>query len=178
MQRIVPGILTLAQHLLLVAEAPEDYRPSQCPHCQAGGLWGHGVYWRKADRREGVKPSLNPVAVLRFWCRSCARTCSRLPECIAPRRWYDWAVQQAVLLLLLTGCSVRRCAACTGRARRTVQRWGAWLTERDSVFAFFLRSRFAELGRAGEGPAFWLRVIESMSLSRAMAWLDMEIDVP
>jgi len=87
-------------------------------------------------------------------------------------------VQEAVLLLLLAGCSVRRCAASTGRARRTVQRWGAWLVERDSVLAFFLRSRFAELGRAGDGPAFWLGVLQMMSLSGAMAWLDMELDVP
>ncbi|HSM21158.1 MAG TPA: hypothetical protein VK876_02995, partial [Rubrivivax sp.] len=91
---------------------------------------------------------------------------------------YDWAVQQAVLLLLLAGCSVRRCAACTGRARRTVQRWGAWLAERDSVFAFFLRSRFVELGRTGDGAAFWLGVLKMMSLSGAMAWLDLELDVP
>ena len=178
MHRIVPGILTLAQHLRLVAEAPDEYRPSSCPHCQAAGLWGHGCYWRKADRREDARPSLNPVAVLRFWCRSCSHTCSRLPECIAPRRWYDWAVQQAVLLLLLAGCSVRRCAVCTARARRTVRRWGSWLEERGPVFAFFLRSRFAELGRAGDGAAFWLRVLESMSLSCAMAWLDQNLDVP
>jgi hypothetical protein len=178
MHRIVPGILTLAQHIRLVADEPEKYRPSHCPHCQAGRPWGHGRYWRKADRREDARPSLNPVAVLRFFCRSCEGTCSRLPECIAPRRWYDWAVQQAVLALLLTGCSVRQCAACTRRARRTVQRWGAWLFERESAFAFFLRSRFAELGRAGQGATFWLGVLQMMSLSRAMAWLDLELDVP
>jgi transposase-like protein len=178
MHRIVAGIVSLAQHLELVAAAPQRYRPAHCPHCQADRPGRHGCYWRKADRRTDAEPSLNPVAVLRFRCRSCRRTCSRLPECIAPRRWYDWAMQQAVLLLLLTGCSVRECAACTGRARRTVRRWGAWLTERGGVFAYFLRSRFAELGRAGEGPTFWLGVLQEMSLSRAMAWLDMEVDVP
>lgn len=178
MHRIVPGILSLLQHIELVAAAPQRYRPSHCPHCQADRLWAHGRYWRKADRLADPQDSLNPVAVLRFFCRSCVRTCSRLPECIAPRRWYDWAVQQAVLLLLLAGCSVRECAARTGRAWRTVQRWGAWLTERGDVFAFFLRSRFAELGRAGEGAAFWLGVLQMMSLSRAMAWLDLEVDVP
>jgi transposase-like protein len=178
MHRIVPGILSLAQHLQLLAEDPERYRPPHCPHCQTSRPWGHGRYWRKADRRSGARASLNPVAVLRFCCRSCAGTCSRLPECIAPRRWFDWAVQQAVLLLLLTGCSVRQCAASTGRPRRTVQRWGAWLVERDGVFAFFLRSRFAELGRADDFAAFWLGVLQMMSLSRAMAWLDLELDVP
>jgi hypothetical protein len=34
------------------------------------------------------------------------------------------------------------------------------------------------LGRVGDGPAFWLGVLQMMSLSRAMAWLDMELDVP
>jgi transposase-like protein len=178
MHRIVPGILSLEQHLRLVVEALDEYRPSHCPHCQSGRPWGHGCYWRKADRRANSAASLNPVAVPRFCCRSCERTCSRLPECIAPRRWFDWAVQQAVLLLLLAGCSVRQCAACTGRPRRTVQRWGAWIVERGEVFAFFLRSRFAELGRAGDNAAFWLGVLQMMSLSRAMAWLDLEVDVP
>ena len=178
MHRIVPGILSLAQHVRLVAEDPERYRPPRCPHCEAAGLWCHGCYWRKADRREDVRPLLNPVAVRRFWCRSCSHTCSRLPECIAPRRWYDWAVQQLVLVLLLAGFSVRRCALITGGARRTVQRWGTWLVAREPVFAFFLRSRFAELGRADDGAAFWRLVLESMSLSRAMAWLDMELAVP
>jgi transposase-like protein len=178
MHRIVPGILSLAQHIQLLAEDPQRYRPAHCPHCQAARPWCHGCYWRKADRGADAAASLNPVPVLRYFCQPCTRTCSRLPECIAPRRWFDWAVQQAVLLLLLAGCSVRLCAASTGRPRRTVQRWGAWLTERHSVFAFFLRSRFAELGRAGDGPAFWLGVLEMMSLSGAMVWLDMELDVP
>lgn len=178
MHRMVAGILSLAQHLELLAEDPQRYRPSQCPHCQADQPWRHGCYKRKADRLAPTRASLNPVAVPRFRCRWCTRTCSRLPECLAPRRWYDWAVQQAVLLLLLAGCSVRQCAACTQRQRSTVQRWGAWLAERGSVFAFFLRSRFAELGRAGDGGAFWLGVLKMMSLSRAMAWLDLEVDVP
>jgi hypothetical protein len=67
---------------------PEAYRPDSCPHCRLAGLWCHGCYYRKADRSAGVE-SHNPVAVLRFLCRSCLRTCSRLPLCIAPRRWYD-----------------------------------------------------------------------------------------
>ena len=33
----------------------------------------------------------------------CRRTCSRLPLCIAPRRWYDWALQQVVLQNLFDG---------------------------------------------------------------------------
>ena len=122
MHRIVASITTLDQHLEAVGATPEIYRPDACPHCRLSGLWRHGCYHRKADRSAGAQ-SCNPVAVLRFLCRQCLRTCSRLPLCIAPRRWYDWAVQQLVLALLLAGCSVHRCARCTCRARRTVRRW-------------------------------------------------------
>ncbi|MBE0548932.1 MAG: hypothetical protein IH627_15050 [Rubrivivax sp.] len=99
------------QHLIAVATDAEIYRPAACPHCRCSGMWRHGCYHRKADRSTGGGAgggeSLNPVPVLRFLCRACARTCSRLPACIAPRRWYDWLVQQAVLVLLLGGSSLR-----------------------------------------------------------------------
>ena len=70
------------------------YRPTACPRCQRSGLWRHGYCERKADRRVGVSAdeSLNAVAVPRFLCPACVRTCSRLQACIAPRRWFDWAV--------------------------------------------------------------------------------------
>jgi hypothetical protein len=95
MQRIVGSISSLAQHMIAVVTDAELYRPDACPHCRRAGVWRHGCYHRKADRSAGSGESLNPVPVLRFLCRACARTCSRLPACIAPRRWYDWAVQQA-----------------------------------------------------------------------------------
>ncbi|MBK9442558.1 MAG: hypothetical protein IPN53_15175 [Comamonadaceae bacterium] len=31
----------------------------------------------------------NPVPILRYLCNACKHTCSRLPACIAPRRWFD-----------------------------------------------------------------------------------------
>jgi len=108
----------------------------------------------------------------------CNRTCSRLPLCIAPRRWYGWAVQQTVLQFLLIGGSVRRCSRSTGLARRTVRRWRDWLDERSETFAFVLRSRFAELGRSPDRSAFWRQVLDHLSLAPAMAWLDQEIIVP
>jgi hypothetical protein len=102
MQRIVASVTTLGQHLEALDTNPEVYRPQACPHCQLSGLWRHGCYHRKADRSAGGQ-TRNPIAVLRFLCRECLRTCSRLPLCIAPRRWYGWAVQQMVLALLLIG---------------------------------------------------------------------------
>ena len=130
--------------------------------------------------RSGVSAdeSLNPVAVPRFLCPACVRTCSRLPACIAPLRWYNWAVQQLVLLLLLAGGSVHRCAVYTGRARHTVRRWRDWLCDRSEVFAFFLRSRHPEFGRCADHAVFWRNVIDVLSLEQAMALLDRDLVVP
>jgi transposase-like protein len=141
-------------------------------------MWHHGCYYRKADRSTGGGESLNPVPVLRFLCRECKRTCSRLPACIAPRRWYDWAVQQTVLLLLLARVSLHQCARCTGRDRRTVGRWWCWLHERGEVFSSLLRSRWPELGRCADFASFWRNVIDELSLQQAMSWLDRELVVP
>ena len=178
MNRIVGSITSLVQHLIAIATDAEIYRPVACPHCRCAGMWRHGCYHRKADRHEGGGESLNPVPVLRFLCRACERTCSRLPACIAPRRWYDWVVQQAVLVLLLGGGSLRQCARCSGRARSTVRRWGDWLHDRGDQFAFWLRSRLPELGRLADFASFWSNVIDGLSLQQAMVVLDRDLIVP
>lgn len=180
MHRILASITSLEQHAQALAEDSEAYRPAACLRCGRGGLWRHGFYERKADRRVGVSAdeSFNLVEVPRFLCRACERTCSRLPACIAPRRWYDWAVQQLVLLMLLAGCSVHRCGVCSGRDRHTVRRWRDWLHERSEVFAFFLRSRHPEFGRCADHASFWRNVIEVLSLAQAMALLDRDLVVP
>ncbi len=178
MYRILASVTTLEQHMNAVANDSEAYRPEACPHCRAGGLWRHGCYHRKADRAVGTQESRNPVPVLRFLCRACCRTCSRLPACICPRRWYDCAMQQVVLLLILAGCSVHQCCRDTCRVRATVRRWRDWLSARSECFAFFLRSRFPELGRHTERDSFWRHVMQGMSLAQAMAWLDRDLVVP
>ena len=178
MDRIVASVTTLDQHLEAVRTNRDVYRPQACPHCRLGGLWRHGCYHRKADRSAGGGGSRNPVPVLRYLCRGCLRTCSRLPACIAPRRWYDWAMQQVVLLLMLSGCSLHCCCRCTCRARRTVRRWRDWLKERSETFAFFLRSRLPRLGRSADHDSLWRNVLDSMSLAQAMAWLDRDLIVP
>lgn len=170
MDRIVHAFLTLEQHLRAVISTPQSYRPSHCPYCGSGGLWGHGFYGRKADHSSGAE--LNPVPVPRFRCLSCNRTCSRLPLCICPRRWYAWALQQLVLSLMLFGLSLRCAAAVTGLSRHTVRRWWAWLRERTEDFAFHLRSRFPELGRTEGVATFWRACLSLMPLDKAMAWLD------
>ena len=108
----------------------------------------------------------------RFYCRHCQATCSRLPGCIAPRRWYSWLVQQAVLAVLLSGSSVRQAARMSRPARHTIRRWWCWLKDRFSRYSFHLRSHFPELGRYASQTAFWLACFDRMSLADAMAWLD------
>ena len=98
---IVPGINTLEQHLQRLATAPEGYRPARCPDCGKAGLWWHGTYDRQADRRGRGQANLNPIAIPRFFCRHCRHTCSCLPECLSPRRWYPWSVQQQALAVLV-----------------------------------------------------------------------------
>ena len=179
MNRILASVTTLEQHLSAVATNSEIYRPLRCPNCGVAGLWSHGCYFRKADRKasESAK-SLNPVPILRYLCNGCKHTCSRLPACIAPRRWFDWFMQQLVLLMLLTGSSVRLCSHCSRRACSTVRRWRDWLGERGATFTFWLRSRFPELGRHPDQGSFWQHVMQGMTLMQAMACCDCHTDVP
>ena len=178
MNRIVASVTTLEQHVEAIRQTPGIYRPRSCPHCGVKIVWQHGCYTRKADRRPGGEGSLNPVPILRYCCSGCRRTCSRLPRCIAPRRWYDWSVQQGALDAVLQGFSPHRCARDGGPDRRTLGRWRDWLQARGQDFEFALRSRFPELGRAAGFAAFWRRVLESLGLERAMAQLDQEMIVP
>src|SRR5687767_7978814 len=71
-----------------------------------------------------------------------AQPCSVLPSCLPPRRWYLFSVQQAVLVLLLSGVSLRRCADIVGTlwgpARSTMRRWRLGLEARHAQFSFHL----------------------------------------
>jgi transposase-like protein len=169
MGRIVFGILSLSQHLEELAHSPQRYRPAACPHCGLKAPRAHGVYYRKADRQG----QLNPVPLPRFRCAGCQRTCSRLPQCLSPRRWHDWGTQQQVLEVLLVGGSQRAAADAVGIARRTVGRWWSWLQGCGERFRFHLASRFPEWSRSGEDLRTFLRaVLLAQPLSEAMAWLD------
>jgi transposase-like protein len=169
MLRIVSLIASLRQHLEELERAPAAYRPPRCPHCGLAGLWEHGCYMRKADRDTG---DLNSIPVPRFLCRGCRRTCSTLPSCLPPRRWYLWSVQQAVLLGLLSGASLRECAKTSGPARSTARRWWQWLQQRHEPLAFHLRSHWPEWGRAQSWQEFWQLALAHEPLREVMAWLD------
>jgi hypothetical protein len=181
MNRIVSGITCLAQHILTLALDPQRYRPAACPRCGVAKPWCHGSYHRKADRRPQPGACCNPVPVARFRCprgRGCGHTCSRLPECMSPRRWYDWALQQAVVMAALNGVSLNACSRQAGVDRRTARRWWHWLQARSGQFEFFLRSRFPEWGREAGFLAFWQGALGHMPLGALMAWLDREVLVP
>lgn len=172
MNRIVALIPSLQQHFASLSLTPEIYRPHACPNCGVSRIWRHGCYFRKADRSPPTCGQLNPVPIPRFCCGECHRTCSRLPSCIAPRRWYSWAVQQAVLLMLLAGDSLNAVSLVSYPCRHTVRRWWRWLGAHSEDFGFHLRSRFPELGRAPDWKAFWKDCLDRMPLSETMAWLD------
>lgn len=179
MRRIIIGITSLEQHLQTLSENREAYRPHLCPRCGFGTLWAHGSYGRKADRGDVGKKNLNPIPIPRYLCAGCERTCSRVPECIAPRRWYNWIVQAVYLRAVMRETQAEgEASASSHPTRRTIQRWWNWLRESGPVFRLHLSSRFAELGRVGGECDYWCHVIETMGLSRAMAFINQQMCVP
>jgi transposase-like protein len=179
MNRMLPGIETVAQHQEQLRDDPDTYRPKRCPHCGKGGMQRHGHYARNAPRAEGMAFLLGLLFIPRFFCPMCHRTCSRLPACLAPRRQYGWMSQQAVLDRLISGESIHEVARWLWPSRRTIGRWWHRLQAQFDEHSFQLRSRFPELGRAVDWKAFWSRCFECMSLSEVMGWLDrMEVRVP
>lgn len=178
MRRIVIGITSLEQHLQMLSQDREVYRPHSCPRCGFGTLWEHGSYDRKADRIGVGEENLNPIPIPRYLCAGCERTCSRVPECIAPRRWYNWIVQAVCLRAVMRGAQPEGEASLSHPARRTIGRWWHWLGECGPIFRFHLSSRFAELGRLAEELDYWRHVIKTMGLSRAMAFVNQETRVP
>jgi hypothetical protein len=182
MHRIVATITSLEQHARAVAQQPELYRPAACSQCGLSAPWCHGHYRRKADRRTvAADESFNPVTILRFRCRdrkACGATCSRLPACIAPRRWYVWATQQLVLLCLLLGGSLAQASRAGAVSRDTARRWRNWLERRSALFIFHLCSRFHDWGRNPDTRSFWRTCLAGRALQEVMALLDRELVVP
>jgi transposase-like protein len=183
MFRIVSAITTFEQHFGVLNEyedaeqTTDAYAPSCCPHCGLKRLWRHGFYERKADRTRSGDRSHNPVPICRYFCPDCSRSCSRLPLCIAPRRWYGWALQQSVLQNLFNQLSVHYCSRMANVGRHTVRRWWNWLHARSETFIFRLLSRYPDLGRV-DVAQFWPTLFSGMGLARAMGALDTELTVP
>lgn len=171
MRPIISGIISLFQYLRTYREDPQQFRPKRCTHCGCSTLWYHGHYERKSDHDAGA---LNPIPISRFYCPTCHRTCSVLPECIPPRRWYLWLVQQAAFLLKLAGHSCRNIRRQLKPSRHTISRWWRRWQERHGEFSFGLQSLHPPFGYASHFQAFWQRCLSEVALSQAMIWLNQQ----
>ena len=168
MQRILPTILSLVQHISTLTNEPHRYRPDQCDHCGRTVIWDHGHYGRKSARHGEAS---NPIRIPRFYCPGCGKTMSVLPECIPPRRWYLWKVQQAVFLFVLSGGSFRRAAqARDGPSRQTIRRWYARFFDNFSLHKDVLLNIFSDWGRTPKFIEFWLSCLQCIPLSEAMRY--------
>ena len=168
MRWILADVLTLRQYVSLFKQGISLDNTPRCPHCGKSGLWFHGNYARKADRSDQGGGSLNPILIQRFFCRSCKRTCSALPECIPPRRWYLWEVQQLALSLYLAGKSVYAVAKEVVPSRHTIQRWILRFKEQLRLHKDALCHHIIELGRPQDFTEFWQACLSKLSLGKAM----------
>jgi len=177
MRPIIPEITSLYQYLKLFSEDPHQFRPARCPHCNfVGSLNYHGIYCRKPDRENPSNATLNPIPITRFLCTVCRRTCSVLPECIAPRRWYMWPIQEEALSCIILDSSFREISNTINASRRTIARWWYRLLERYPEHHLHLCSRFSWLGYSDDIKKFWALLLAKIDLSAAMFALN-EADV-
>ena len=171
---IVAGILLLTQHENVLKNNPEKYWVKICPHPDCGkiGLWRHGFRYRKSDRENDGKSTLNPVSILRLYCPTCNRTCSVLPECIPPLRWYLWIIQQKGLELYLAGLSVNKISEQIKPSRWTISRWIKRLKDQFKIHEFNLKGKWSWLGYKTTFHEFWAALLNKIHLSRIMLFLN------
>jgi hypothetical protein len=182
MQVILPDFLTLDDYyiyieLLLFEEAKAREMDRKCPTCRIlNALHIHGSYDRYPDRPVVAgKKSLNPIKILRFICKyaECKKTCSFLPECIPPRRWYIWKLQQSVIQRYFHGCSWKDISVKTDIPISTCKRWCKWLVAKHNDYAFILKNvagnlKDALLDCANDFKQLWRVCFTHISLDRAM----------
>ena len=169
MRPIISNNISIDQYLNLLREDPHQFRPACCPHCHTlGRLNYHGIYYRKPDRENPSHSSLNPIPITRFYCTVCKRTCSVLPECIPPRRWYLWSSQEKVISKVIAGSSFCQVAKQTQPSRSTITRWWYRLLERYPDHRAHLCSRFSWLGYSDDVAKFWRLLLKRQKLSAAM----------
>ena len=168
MVHIFADIMSLVQYIDLLKHEPEKLRLEHCLCCGKSNPWRHGGYFREADRINPSSTSLNSVFIQRYYCPSCQKTCSVLPECIPPRRWYLWDMQQVIFLLYLSGLSAYAVARATQLSRQTIKRWITRFIERFRFHKDALCTHFAAFGRCVTMPSFWQTVFKTMSLGAAM----------
>jgi hypothetical protein len=171
---ILASILSLTQHLSTLKDNPKRYSLECCPHsdCGKSGLWCHGYRYRKADREAHDQSTLNPITILRLYCPTCKRTCSVLPECIPPLRWYLWIIQQTAMQLFFSGTSLNEISQQIKPSRWTISRWIKRLQEKFQEHAMNLKSKWSWLGYYTSLKDFWTATFTKMTLSHAMLFLN------
>lgn len=165
---ILPGIKSLIQYIHVLETNPAPLRLERCLSCGKAHPWLHGSYPRQADRENPSKGSLNPVPIQRYYCPECDKTCSVLPECIPPRRWYLWLIQQAVFLLYLAGIRIFAIAKTVLPSRQTIGRWIRRFKEQFYLHKDSLCNLFIDLGRSTGMSDFWLAAFKVTDLGEAM----------
>lgn len=179
MALILADILSLSQHLDTLKHTPERYLPDQCRYCCHPVVWRHGVYYRKPDRLNNSARSLNDIPIPRFRCADCKQTFHVLPECIAPRRWYPWILQQFALACLLANQSVRQLSRTLSIARSTLKRWRHGWVAGFECHRRTLSAVHSCMGYCTEISRFWPQWLATRFLSSAMWWLNREgVDIP
>ncbi len=168
MVHILSGIVSLMQYQSLLNSKPGYYRLDQCLCCGKSNPQRHGSYPRQADRTNKSSDSLNPVYIQRYYCLNCNKTCSVLPECIPPRRWYLWDIQQVALFLCLGGKSICAAARELLPSRQTISRWMIRFKEHFLLHKDVLSSHFIQLGRACTMVDYWQITFETITLAQAM----------
>lgn len=166
---ILPEITTLVQYLFLIKVKPSMFNNIiKCTHCGCRNLWKHGYYYRKSDRDNTGEQSLNPIPIQRFLCLSCKKTCSALPECIPPKRWYLWAIQQIIFTLFLIGNSIYDISKKYLPSRHTISRWIERFKQQFQLHKSVLLQYFVDLGRTTDFTELWLNCFKNISLGQAM----------
>lgn len=167
MRLILADIISLSQHLEAIHNTPEQYKPNACPHCTYSNIWNHGSYTRKADRLKEVGGKLIPI--LRFRCPSCNTTFSVLPECIPPRRWYLWVIQQTVLWCKFLGWSYDLLNEhFYSPTKGTISRWFQRMNDCFPQHHQGICSVHSVMGYFSNLAPFWLAWFKQNSLSSAM----------
>jgi len=170
MGHILPGILSLIQYKNdIEGYFREELRPERCECCGKSKPWRHGVYTRKtAGGKNHSDTSLNPIKIERYYCPSCRKTMSVLPECIPKHRWYLWSVQEVILLLFVSGSSIYKISKYSQPSRHTISRWisrfkDAFLVHRDTLIS--VKNNLCQYVTFS---TFWRACFGMMSLSEAM----------
>lgn len=168
MQHILPIFSSLIQYKNAMEYAPEQIRPDRCFCCGRASPWRHASYSRKPDRSSPPGESLNPILIQRYYCTGCKKTFSVLPECIPPRRWYLWEVQEIVLLLFALGQSAYAIAKDSLPSYKTIRRWLTRFQERFLLHKDTLCSCCDGLDRTRGMGDFWKTCFKKMTLGAAM----------